>query len=151
MSCGKYGYRKTLNEWHHVFGCTVSTYVTFFIISHSPASRVMYYLNGPLTNFSPVFFLRLTNLFFCMQYIFLRSNFIKIALPHGCFPVNLLHIFRTPFPKNISGWLPPEIRANTRIFLFETFCIQSIKQWDKKIILWRIEMKLFEINAQKDF
>ena len=24
---------------------------------------------------------------------------------HGCFPVNLLHIFRTPFPKNTSGWL----------------------------------------------
>ena len=24
---------------------------------------------------------------------------------HGCSPVNLLHIFRTPFPKNISGWL----------------------------------------------
>ena len=25
------------------------------------------------------------------------SNFIEIALPHGCSPVNLLHIFRTPF------------------------------------------------------
>ena len=24
---------------------------------------------------------------------------------HGCSPVNLLHIFRTPFPKNISGRL----------------------------------------------
>ena len=31
--------------------------------------------------------------------------FIEIDLRHGCFPVNLLHIFRTPFPKNISGWL----------------------------------------------
>ena len=30
---------------------------------------------------------------------------IEIALRHGCFPVNLLHIFRTPFLKNISGWL----------------------------------------------
>ena len=30
------------------------------------------------------------------------SNFIEIALRHGCSPVNLLHIFRTPFPKNIS-------------------------------------------------
>ena len=35
-----------------------------------------------------------------MQQIY--SNFIEIALRHGCFPVNLLHIFRTPFPKNIS-------------------------------------------------
>ena len=32
-------------------------------------------------------------------------NFIEIALGHGCFPVNLLHIFRANFPKNTSGWL----------------------------------------------
>ena len=24
---------------------------------------------------------------------------------HGCSPVNLLHISRTPFPRNTSGWL----------------------------------------------
>ena len=35
----------------------------------------------------------------------LQSNFFEIALRHGCSPVNLLHIFRTPFPKNTSGWL----------------------------------------------
>ena len=31
----------------------------------------------------------------------LQSNLIKIALWQGCSPVNLLHIFRKPFPKNI--------------------------------------------------
>ena len=35
----------------------------------------------------------------------LLCNFIKIILWHGCSPVNLLHIFRTPFPRNTSGWL----------------------------------------------
>ena len=35
----------------------------------------------------------------------LLCNFIEIALRHGCSPVNLLHIFRTPFPKNTSWWL----------------------------------------------
>ena len=35
----------------------------------------------------------------------LQSNFIEIALRHGCSPVNLLHIFRTPFYKNTSGGL----------------------------------------------
>ena len=35
----------------------------------------------------------------------LQSNFIEMALRHGCSPVNLLHIFRTPFPRNTSGWL----------------------------------------------
>ena len=30
----------------------------------------------------------------------LQSNFIEIALRHGWSPVNLLHIFRTTFPRN---------------------------------------------------
>ena len=30
---------------------------------------------------------------------------IEIALRHGCSPVNLLHIFRTPFQQSISEWL----------------------------------------------
>ena len=33
----------------------------------------------------------------------LQSNFIEITLRHGCSPVNLLHIFRIPFPRNTSG------------------------------------------------
>ena len=35
----------------------------------------------------------------------LLCNFIEITLRHGCSPVNLLQIFRTPFRKNISVWL----------------------------------------------
>ena len=35
----------------------------------------------------------------------LQSNFIEITLRHGCSLVNLLHILRTPFPKNISEGL----------------------------------------------
>ena len=35
----------------------------------------------------------------------LLCNFIEITLLHGCSPVNLLHIFRTPFPRNTSGRL----------------------------------------------
>ena len=30
---------------------------------------------------------------------------IEITLRHWCSPVNLLHLFRTPFPKNTSGGL----------------------------------------------
>ena len=33
------------------------------------------------------------------------SNFIEITPWHGCSPVNLLHIFRTLFPKDNSGGL----------------------------------------------
>ena len=35
----------------------------------------------------------------------LLCNFNEITLRHECSPVNLLHIFRTPFYKNISEWL----------------------------------------------
>ena len=35
----------------------------------------------------------------------LQSNFFEITLRHVCSSVNLLHIFRTPFHKNISGGL----------------------------------------------
>ena len=35
----------------------------------------------------------------------LLLNFIEITLRHRCSPVNLLHIFRTPFLKNTSEWL----------------------------------------------
>ena len=35
----------------------------------------------------------------------LLCNFIEIAFRHACSPVNLQHIFRTPFPKNTFEWL----------------------------------------------
>ena len=35
----------------------------------------------------------------------LLFNFIEIALRHRCSPVNLLHIFKTPFSRNTFGWL----------------------------------------------
>ena len=35
----------------------------------------------------------------------LLCNFNKITVWHGCSRINLLHIFRMPFPKNISGGL----------------------------------------------
>ena len=35
----------------------------------------------------------------------MQSNFTEIALRHGCSPVSLLHIFRIPFSKIISGGL----------------------------------------------
>ena len=35
----------------------------------------------------------------------LLCNVIEITLRHGCSPVNLLHIFRTPFLKNTYKWL----------------------------------------------
>ena len=43
------------------------------------------------------------------------SKFIEIALPHGFSPVNLLDIFKTPFPKNASGQLYLELDVTMTI------------------------------------
>ena len=48
----------------------------------------------------------------------LKCNF---TLQHGCSPVSLLHIFRTPFPKNTSGRL-----LLSRSSRPEVFCIKDV-------------------------
>ena len=40
----------------------------------------------------------------CFEKMQRNYNFIEIIPWHWCSPVNLLHIFRTSFPKDISGW-----------------------------------------------
>ena len=42
---------------------------------------------------------------------------IEITLPHGCSLVNLLHVFRTTFPKNTSGRL---------LLLFHSLQLQEV-------------------------
>ena len=44
------------------------------------------------------------------------SNFIEITSRHGCSPVNLVHIFRMPFPKNTSGGLLLNIIKEKKFF-----------------------------------
>ena len=48
----------------------------------------------------------------------LQNRFIEITLWHGWSPVNLWHIFKTPFPKNTSGWLLLEILIQCFMSLF---------------------------------
>ena len=40
-------------------------------------------------------------------------NFIETTLQHVCSPVNVLHIFRTPLPRSISGGLFLSFLRNT--------------------------------------
>ena len=46
----------------------------------------------------------------------LKSNFIEIALRHGCSPVSLLHIFRTPFPRSFV--LNEDVLKTSFVFVF---------------------------------
>ena len=52
----------------------------------------------------------------------LRCNFIEITLRHGCSPVNLQHIFRTPFFKNTSGWQFFHLENSGNPFTTEELC-----------------------------
>ena len=66
----------------------------------------------------------------------LLSNFIEIALRHGCSPVNLLHIFRAPFPRNTSGWLllifddSPALFSANQLFYYKVITFQMAKLLD---------------------
>ena len=64
-----------------------------------------------------------------------QSNFIKIALRHGCSPVNLLHIFRTTFPKNTSG----------RLLLQLYFMISIMKT---KLHVWKHSCEYLSLNIR---
>ena len=64
-------------------------------------------------------------------------NFIEIELRHGCSPVNLLHIFRTPFPRNTSGWL---------LLKIEWCCF--IAQ-ERRISLWMFRSSRPEMSCKK--
>ena len=70
------------------------------------------------------------------------SNFIEIALLHGCSPVNLLHNFRTSFPKNISEEL------------FQVLLLFSNRVYGKSDYLvnqktWTFSQHSFRLNIAK--
>ena len=53
----------------------------------------------------------------------LQSNFITVTLRHGCSHVNLLHFFKTPFPRNTSEIL---------LLIFVRCCMSTNKGRDKQ-------------------
>ena len=70
----------------------------------------------------------------------LQSNFIEITLQHRCSPVNLLHIFRTPFPSNIFFtavliclWLNTD-QLIEWLIKSNIWNASSAKSWD--LLLW---------------
>ena len=66
----------------------------------------------------------------------LLSNLIEIALRHGCSPVNLLHIFSTPFLKNTSGWL----------LLPSLLTKLSISEFDSNMQCFRIQLDRIQLD-----
>ena len=58
----------------------------------------------------------------------LQSNLIEIALWHGWSPVNLMHIFRTPFLKNISGGMFLSFDTWYYIAICATLCVRLLSK-----------------------
>ena len=52
-------------------------------------------------------------------------SFIEITLRHGCSPVNLLYIFRTPFLKNTSR----RLLLNLRNYCYSKYITNYIKTY----------------------
>ena len=59
-----------------------------------------------------------------------NSNFFEIAVRHGSSPVNLLHIFRTPFPKNSSEGLLLETRLTKPFAGLTKIYFLNVIIWD---------------------
>ena len=88
----------------------------------------------------------------------LRSNFIEITLGHGCSTVYLLHVFKTPFPKNTCGGLllykSPLTSKRTFVHFTDTPTVEKhwnkklksewkTKNWNKKLITKTVLWKMF--------
>ena len=60
-----------------------------------------------LGKFVPKICIKFTGEHACRSVISIKlfCNLTEISLRHWCSPVNLLHIFSIPFPKNTSGGL----------------------------------------------
>ena len=73
----------------------------------------------------------------------MQSKFIEIALRHGCSPVHLLHIFRTPFSRNISGWLllRRETLVSTNFTIFRILSLELTSDEDDEILNEAIEKR----------
>ena len=56
-------------------------------------------------------------------------TFIEITLRHGWSPINLLHIFRTPFTKNASEWL-------LYIYVHLRKSIWTVVWWKQSFLCW---------------
>ena len=70
----------------------------------------------------------------------LQGSFIEITLRHGGSPVNLLHIFRTPFRKKTSGALLLQIIYED---VYESIIMKAAK------IYPRIHLKQHHLNCAR--
>ena len=97
--------------------------VNFFVFVHSRSSPPDVFLGKGVPKICSKF----TGEHLCRSVISVKLlyNFIEIALRHGCSLVNLLHIFRTPFPTNTSVRAVSKIRDAKLFLKFPSFTLDK--------------------------
>ena len=100
----------------------------------------------------------------------LLCNFIEIIVRHECSPVNLLHIFRTPFPKNNYGlrsllkmkYIIHQYRQHFSFRFFYHTCLSKkvscklykkicLERWTNfKCLLWEHFYSIFNVSIMGD-
>ena len=108
----------SFNKFHYKMWHRTKTFlnklVYYFLVQSTLNENALFPCKTALSkarNSHPGVFLRKGVLKLCCKFTGEHScreviwiwNFTEIALQHRWFPVNLLHIFITPFPKNTSG------------------------------------------------
>ena len=80
----------------------------------------------------------------------LLCKFLEIALRHGCSPVTLLHIFRTPLPESTSGWLLLYSVKKVFFLNFAKFTGKLLCQslFFNKVVGWSLQLYQKEALAQ---
>ena len=63
----------------------------------------------------------------------MRTEIIEITLRYGCSPVNSLHIFRTPFLENTSGWCSWKTLKKRLFSVLWRFYLNFVDVWTSKI------------------
>ena len=75
----------------------------------------------------------------------LQNKFIEIALRYECSPVNLVHIFRTPFSKNTPGRLLLHVALKNYFIILSIVSLHS--SWVCEVVkqAW-IEILILDLN-----
>ena len=80
----------------------------------------------------------------------LLYNFTEITLRHGCSPINLLHIFRLPFPKK-NIWMAASENSESFAKIFLSLIIKSEKYYIIRNLPYSIIQNLFLLAVLKNY
>ena len=80
-----------------------------------------------------------------------KCDFIKVALLHGCSPVNLLYIFRTPFPKSNSKELLLKVKSVEAVCKIRSSNVRNIESWDELFVRHAVYGFIYSFITFKKF